>query len=253
MKVFKFDATKTGIVETDGQLMVLAAETATVEYGEFHSFKTGVGIEIPEGSIGLLMETQPMGQRGVTVTGKLVTNLDLSELRVGILNNSRNAFTVAEGQPIARLLILDEQTETLEESDKDEWQELVDAAKDVRAQHDSTVANTPGKPTAVPVPQKPAEDGSGKADKGKPPKAEDVESELQKQKETKEKGNPSGGNAATGNAGAGNRTPIPGETGGTSSTPGSTQSGGNQPTGGSSSVGGATGGTQSTGGSSTVK
>lgn len=109
------DSNATGLVEIEGEITIFSNEDYTVEQNEFRSIKTGIHLSIPDGSNGVLMETQPMGNAGINICGKLVTPLDLSELRVGVYNGSRTGFPVKKGSPIARLILVEASSETLQE------------------------------------------------------------------------------------------------------------------------------------------
>lgn len=89
----------------DPGLTIYSAEDFTVESGEVHAYRTGIIVEIPEKSIGLLLSTAGMGFKGVTVaTGALSVN-DMNELRVPLINSHREAWVVKAGQAVAQLVI----------------------------------------------------------------------------------------------------------------------------------------------------
>jgi dUTPase len=119
----------------DPGLTVFSAESFKLEFGEVHSFRTGIIAEIPEGSFGLLIETHGQGVKGVIVAGGLVTTKWVSELRVSLTNSHREAYEVQAGSQIAQLLILSDAKadDTAEEIDKDtlteEMKKIVDEAQ----------------------------------------------------------------------------------------------------------------------------
>lgn len=91
----------------DPGMTVFSAENFKVEYGEVHAYRTGIVVEIPDGKIGVLHETNGMGIKGVTVAGSILTHKDIGEVRVNLINSHREAFEVKAGDPIAYLLIQD--------------------------------------------------------------------------------------------------------------------------------------------------
>ena len=97
--------------EGDPGLSVFSAENFKVEYSEVHSYRTGIVLEIPEGSVGMLVENAGMGVKGVTVAGPLLTSNDIGEVRVNLINSHREAFEVRAGDPICFLLLLKDPSE----------------------------------------------------------------------------------------------------------------------------------------------
>jgi dUTPase len=127
----------------DAGITVFSAETYKLEFGEVHSFRTGIMVEIPEGSFGLLHESHSQGVKGVTVAGGLVTPRTVTELRVSLLNSHREAFEVTSGQPLAQLIILTEieADDEAEETDRQELtEEMTKVTEEARVEESKTVA-----------------------------------------------------------------------------------------------------------------
>jgi dUTPase len=147
MDFLKLDPTAAGLKEIDGEVMVLSNEDGNIAYSQHYAVKTGVAISVPKGQVALLAETQPMGARGVSVCGKLVTCQDMTELRVGLQNLSRTAFPISKGMPLCRIILMDAEVGTLREcKDLDVWtKELKERTSTEAAKlHENTVTNGPG-------------------------------------------------------------------------------------------------------------
>jgi dUTPase len=93
--------------ELTGTIRVFSAETFKLGYGETHSFRTGIVLEIPEGNIALLTVGHEAGFKGISIAGGLVTAKERTELRVSLSNNHREAYEVSAGMEIAKLVLVD--------------------------------------------------------------------------------------------------------------------------------------------------
>jgi len=90
----------------DPGLTLFSGEDFKVGHGEVHAFRTGIMIEIPEGSFGLLLSTHSNGVAGAIVCGDFLSPNDVGEVRVSIANLKRDAFEVKAGAPLCQLVVV---------------------------------------------------------------------------------------------------------------------------------------------------
>jgi dUTP pyrophosphatase len=110
----------------DAGFDLFAAEAARLEPGERASVGTGIAVEIPEGSAGLVLPRSGLAARhGISVVNApgLIDAGYRGEVRVLLLNTDRTeAFEVAVGDRIAQLVLVEVgdgdpvEAESLEES-----------------------------------------------------------------------------------------------------------------------------------------
>ena len=95
----------------DAAVDLRAAEAARLEPGERASVGTGIAIEVPAGSAGLVLPRSGLAVRhGIALVNApgLIDSGYRGELRVLLLNTDRDAaFEVAVGDRIAQLLVVD--------------------------------------------------------------------------------------------------------------------------------------------------
>jgi dUTP pyrophosphatase len=95
----------------DAGFDLCAAEAARLEPGERASVGTGIAVEIPEGSAGLVLPRSGLAARhGISVVNApgLIDSGYRGELRVLLLNTDRSEpFEIAVGDRIAQLVIVE--------------------------------------------------------------------------------------------------------------------------------------------------
>ena len=95
-------------------------ESVTIAPGETYWIPTGLALEVPKGYAGLIYARSSMGaKRGLAPANKVgVIDSDYrGEIRVVLLNHSKQPQTVCPGERIAQLLITPVRTPAYEESD----------------------------------------------------------------------------------------------------------------------------------------
>lgn len=92
--------------ETDAGLDIRAKYTQVVPQRESAVFRTGVHIQLPKGTAGVLISKSGLNvNRGITSTG-LIDEGYTGEILVKLYNHSRNPYTVAAGDKISQLVIV---------------------------------------------------------------------------------------------------------------------------------------------------
>jgi len=116
----------------DPGLTIFSAEDFKVEHGEVHAYRTGVVLDVPEGYLGMFVETQSMGFKGVTVAGGVLSPNDISEVRVALINSHREAYEIKSGMPLAQIILLknDDKDDDAEEVDREELTEELQKRRD---------------------------------------------------------------------------------------------------------------------------
>src|SRR3954454_11124470 len=98
---------------------LFAAEPARLEPGERASIGTGIAVEIPDGSAGLVLPRSGLAARhGISVVNApgLIDAGYRGELRVLLLNTDRaEAFGIEAGDGIAQLMLVPHEAPELEE------------------------------------------------------------------------------------------------------------------------------------------
>lgn len=78
---------------------------------------TGISIELPSGTYGLIADRSSMGSKGIKVMGGVIDNGYRGNIIVCLCNLTPNDITVSPGDKIAQLLILPLLETTIEETD----------------------------------------------------------------------------------------------------------------------------------------
>ena len=94
--------------EGDAGLDLAACEPAVLEPGERAIVPTGVAVEIPEGYAGFVQPRSGLAARhgiGIVNSPGLIDSGYRGEIRVVLLNTSREPFSVEAGMRIAQLVI----------------------------------------------------------------------------------------------------------------------------------------------------
>lgn len=100
--------------ETDAGLDIYARETKTIRAGSSEVFDTGVHIELPKMTVGLLLSKSGLNvNHGITSEGVIDVGYTGS-IRAKLYNNSEEDYTVNAGDKITQLVILPILTPELE-------------------------------------------------------------------------------------------------------------------------------------------
>lgn len=91
-------------------LRTVLDEPYTIQPGEFHSFHTGLAIEMPDPDcVALIYSRSGMGAKyGISLSNSVgVIDYDYrGELIISLINNSSETFTVENGDRIAQLMVM---------------------------------------------------------------------------------------------------------------------------------------------------
>ena len=120
MKAFKFtDSAKlpTRKHSNDAGLDLYSTETVVLHRGEFAIVKTGVGVELPKGTVGIL---KAKSKSDFVVGAGVVDEGYRGELMVKVFNPTRASIRIREGDPLAQLVVLPVVVEPVEEVTKEE-------------------------------------------------------------------------------------------------------------------------------------
>lgn len=99
---------------TDAGLDLRARETQIVPAKESAIFKTGVHIELPKGTAGILVSKSGLNvKHGITSTG-LIDEGYIGEITVKLYNHGGFDYTVNKGDKISQLVIVPVRYEELE-------------------------------------------------------------------------------------------------------------------------------------------
>ena len=91
---------------TDAGLDLRVMESGTVEPGSGQVFRTGVHVQLPEGTCGLLVSKSGLNvKHGITSTG-LIDEGYTGEIMVKLYNHSDLPYQISAGDKISQLVIL---------------------------------------------------------------------------------------------------------------------------------------------------
>ena len=93
---------------SDAGLDLYADETVLITE-QIKIIKTGIAIELPYGTVGLILDRSSMGSRGIKVFGGVIDSNYRGELLVGlarVAGSVHNMQVVQKGDKIAQLVIL---------------------------------------------------------------------------------------------------------------------------------------------------
>ncbi len=105
---------------------VYSMETITLNPGEHHRFWHGFALEFPSGYAGLIMDKSSISKAGLGHMGGVFDAGYRGEYNTHLVNLSKEAYTVEEGDKVAQLVIVPveiaelEETDTLSESSRGE-------------------------------------------------------------------------------------------------------------------------------------
>ena len=92
--------------QTDAGLDIRAANGAVIGPGESSTFRTGVHIELPQGTCGLLVSKSGLNTKyGITSTGLIDEGYN-GEIVIKLYNQSDTAYEVKPGDKISQLVII---------------------------------------------------------------------------------------------------------------------------------------------------
>jgi dUTP pyrophosphatase len=92
--------------DTDAGMDLYCAVDITIAAGDRVQIKTGIALAIPFGYAGLIWDKSGLSHKyGLKVLGGVVDAGYRGEVLVGILNTSTEAYTFAQGDKVAQLLV----------------------------------------------------------------------------------------------------------------------------------------------------
>jgi dUTP pyrophosphatase len=92
--------------QTDAGLDIRAANGAVIRPGESSTFHTGVHVELPQGTCGLLVSKSGLNTKhGITSTGLIDEGYN-GEIVIKLYNQSDTAYEVKPGDKISQLVII---------------------------------------------------------------------------------------------------------------------------------------------------
>lgn len=99
----------------DAGLDLYSMEEATLEPGRGAHVKTGIAVELPEGTVGLIADRSSMARRGLKTAGGVIDAGYRGEIGVLLWNVSPEPHVVKRGDRIAQLLVIPVQTPAVRE------------------------------------------------------------------------------------------------------------------------------------------
>ncbi len=103
----------------DAGMGLYSVEERVLAPRERYLYGTGIAVEIPEGYVGLVWERSGLSNNhGLSILGGVIDSSYRGEIKVGLLNNSREPYTVHAGDKIAQLLIQPVERVEIEETDQ---------------------------------------------------------------------------------------------------------------------------------------
>lgn len=92
--------------EFDAGMDLFCSENTSVFVGERVQVSTGISMEIPEGYVGLIWDKSGLSHKsGLKTLGGVVDSQYRGEIKVGIINLSKEDFVFEKGQKVAQMLI----------------------------------------------------------------------------------------------------------------------------------------------------
>lgn len=90
----------------DAGMDLFALETVAVEPGEITRIRTGVGLAIPRGYVGLIWDKSGLASNyGLKVLGGVIDAGYRGEVQVGLINLSKKGYTLEKHNKVAQMLI----------------------------------------------------------------------------------------------------------------------------------------------------
>lgn len=92
-----------------------SAEEKMLLPGTITLINTGIGVEIPDGHVGVLKDRSSMGVKGLHVLGGVIDSTYRGEVKVIISNFTHQTYKIGLGDKITQMLVLQYRSETLNE------------------------------------------------------------------------------------------------------------------------------------------
>lgn len=90
----------------DAGLDIYSNENKIIPPGKVELISTGIAMELPHGTVGLLLDRSSMGKKGIKVFGGVIDSDYRGEYIVALYNSSDSNYIVSAGDRIAQLVIL---------------------------------------------------------------------------------------------------------------------------------------------------
>jgi dUTP pyrophosphatase len=102
--------------EGDAAFELFALEDTTIEPDERVSVPTGIAMEIPYGCVGLIWDKSGLSHKhGLKTLGGVVDAGYRGEVRVGIINLSKEPYTFEKGHKVAQMIVQKREEMVIEE------------------------------------------------------------------------------------------------------------------------------------------
>lgn len=109
---------------SDAGLDLFADEELLIKKDSLAKIKTGIAIELPEKTVGLIFDRSSLGSKGLKVHGGVIDQGYRGEIIVVIYNHSNSDYKIELGDKIAQLIVLNclfpviEITDSLDETSR---------------------------------------------------------------------------------------------------------------------------------------
>lgn len=90
----------------DAGLDLYAEENAQIEPGQSVLAKTGIAVELPHGTVGMIADRSSMARKGFKTAGGIIDAGYRGEVMIVLWNISRETLRFERGERIAQMLIL---------------------------------------------------------------------------------------------------------------------------------------------------
>ncbi|MBU3668682.1 MAG: dUTP diphosphatase [Candidatus Taylorbacteria bacterium] len=102
----------------DAGFDLFVPESVTMEPGDRKTIPLGVAMEIPDGYVGLMFDKSSLSHKhGLKTFGNVIDSGYRGEIHAGLMNQSKNTYTLEAGQKIIQMLIIPVETVDIEETD----------------------------------------------------------------------------------------------------------------------------------------
>ena len=100
----------------DAAMDIFASETVELKPGEQAAISTGVAMEIPFGCVGLVWDKSGLAiNNGLKTLGGVIDAGYRGEIKIGMINLSKNPYTLEKGNKVAQIIIQKREEAALEE------------------------------------------------------------------------------------------------------------------------------------------
>ena len=99
----------------DAGMDLFSIEYMEVKPGEVVRISTGVAMEIPKDYVGLIWDKSSLSHKGIKVVGGVFDSGYRGEVKVGVINLSKETYIFEKGHKIAQMLVQKIEQPTLEE------------------------------------------------------------------------------------------------------------------------------------------